>query len=264
MNGWVIHTSSRSRQPTPFLNGTELYISAESSTKLSTDLVTFYRRLPDFHARVLRPQEPVVQSMSKSTQPLILASASPIRSELLRRNRVPHEIKPARVDEPAMLAAMLAEDATPRDIVDALAELKAHKISQANPTRIVLGADQVLVHEGQIFSKATTLDDVREQLHRLQGNTHQLLSAAVAFENGKPVWRHIGKAELTMRPLTQREIEAYIYRHDDALYATVGCYRIEEDGPSLFSQINGDYFSIQGLPLLQVLQFLRTRGVSGE
>lgn len=194
---------------------------------------------------------------------LILASASPIRAEMLRRNHVDFEILPAKVDEGALLAAMSAEAAPPRDIVDALADLKARKVAQSNAQALVLGADQILVLDGKIYSKARDLEEVRNHLSALQGKTHELLSAAVLYENMRPVWRHIGRAQLTMRPLISSEIDSYITRHGDGLQATVGCYRIEEDGPCLFSRINGDYFTIQGLPLLDVLHILRTRGVTG-
>lgn len=194
---------------------------------------------------------------------VILASASPIRAELLRRNHVALEVRPARIDEDAVKSALLADAAPARDIVDQLAELKAYKIAQRHPEALVIGADQILVHQGRILSKARDQEEARAQMQALQGDSHQLLSAAVIFENARPVWRHIGRADLTMRSMTPAEIDAYQSSHGDGVLATVGGYRIEEDGASLFTSITGDYFSILGLPLLELLQILRTRGVFG-
>lgn len=178
---------------------------------------------------------------------------------MLRRNGVPLEVIPARVDEAAIKAALLAEEAPPRDIADALAEMKAYRIAQRHPTRLVLGADQVLVQGGRLFDKAPDIEAARAQLIDLRGKTHELLSAAVIFEDGRPVWRHVGRAQLVMRDFSDAMLDDYILRHGDDLLATVGCYKLEEDGASLFSRVQGDYFSVLGLPLLEVLEFVRTR-----
>ena len=198
------------------------------------------------------------------TQPILLASASAARADLLRNCGVPIETHPARVDEAAVKAAMLAESAPPRDIADTLAELKAQRIAQRHPDRLVLGADQVLVQDSTLYDKPTDLDDARAQLSALRGKAHELLSAAVIYEAGRPVWRHIGRAQLVMRDFSDDFLETYISRHENDLLATVGCYKLEADGPCLFSRVQGDYFSVLGLPLLEVLQFFRTRGVIQE
>lgn len=183
---------------------------------------------------------------------------------MLRQCGILPQIIPAQIDEPAIRASLQAEAAPPRDVVDVLADLKAAKVSAQHPEAIVLGADQILVFEGRILAKSASIDEAKHQMSKLAGKTHQLLSAAVAYQSAKPVWRHIGKADLTMRPLSETKIAAYAASHGDALTETVGGYWIEEDGPTLFSRIDGDYFSILGLPLLQVLDFLRSRGIGAQ
>lgn len=197
-------------------------------------------------------------------QSLILASSSPARADMLRRARVAIETAPARIDEAAAKAAMQAETAPPRDIADALAGMKARRIAEQMPERLVLGADQVLVCGGRLLDKPRDLDEARAQLRLLRGRSHDLISAAVVFEHARPVWRHIGQARLTMRPFTDAFLDSYLARHGDALLSTIGAYRLENGGAQLFSRIEGDWFSILGLPLLEVLAFLRTRGLCEE
>lgn len=193
--------------------------------------------------------------------PLILASGSAARAAMLRRAGVAFEIAEARVDEAAVKAGMRAERATPRDIADALAELKARRVASRVPGRLVLGADQVLVCDGRMFDKPRDLGEARAQLVALRGKTHELLSAAVIFGNASPVWRHIGQARLTMRAFTDAFLDRYLRDHAEACLTSLGCYRIEDDGAQLFDRIRGDHFAILGLPLLEVLGFLRTRGI---
>ncbi|MSU90676.1 septum formation protein Maf [Rhodobacteraceae bacterium 2CG4] len=195
---------------------------------------------------------------------LVLASGSAARAAMLRACGVPLRAQPARVDEAAVKAAMLAEDAPARDIADTLAELKAQRVAQKHPDGLVLGADQVLVQGGTLYDKPADLDAARAQLQALRGKAHELLSAAVVYEAGRPVWRHIGRAQLVMREFSDAFLDAYLDRHGDDLLATVGCYKLEAGGACLFSRVQGDYFSVLGLPLLEVLQFLRTRGVMQE
>ena len=198
------------------------------------------------------------------TAPLILASQSAARAALLRQARVPFEIVPAAVDEGAVKAGMLAEEAPPRDIADALAELKARRVASRAPDRLVLGADQVLVCAGRIFDKPRDLAEARQHLTELRGRPHELLSAAVIFEGARPVWRHIGRAQLVMRPFSDAFLDAYLAEHGRDLLASVGAYRLEDGGAQLFSRVQGDLFTILGLPLLELLGFLRTRGICVE
>jgi len=192
---------------------------------------------------------------------LVLASASTIRSQMLSGAGVPHLVDPVPVDEDAVKAALLAEAAPPRDIADALAEIKALRAAQKHPDALVLGCDQVLVLDKQLLSKAANLDEARDHLRLLRGKAHELMSAAVIFEDGRPVWRHIGRAQLIMRPFSDAFIDAYVARNGDDLLATVGAYKLEGDGANLFTRVQGDYFSVLGLPLLEVLEFLRSREV---
>lgn len=197
-------------------------------------------------------------------QRLVLASGSAARAALLRGARVPFDVLPARVDEAAVKRAMLAEGAPPRDIADALAELKARRAAGRLPGALVLGADQVLSAGEAVFDKPADLVEAREQLRALRGRAHQLHTAAVVYEDGQPVWRHVGRAQLTMRAFGEAFLEGYIAEMGEALLETVGCYRIEDGGAPLFSRIEGDLYTIMGLPLLELLAFLRTRRVVAE
>ena len=196
--------------------------------------------------------------------PLILASRSAARAAVLRDAGIPFEAVPAAVDEAAVKAAMLAEAAPARDIADALAELKALRGAARAPGRLVLGADQVLVCDGELFDKPQDLADARRQLLALRGRTHELLSAAVVFEAGGPVWRHVGRARLTMRAFSAAFLDRYLAEEGDAVLESVGAYRLEARGAQLFSRVEGDLFTIMGLPLLELLAFLRSRGVCAE
>jgi septum formation protein len=195
---------------------------------------------------------------------VVLASASQARAELLRRAGVDVAVDPARVDEAAVKASLLAEGAPPRDIADKLAELKALRVGRRHETALVLGADQVLVHRGEILDKPAGLDDARSQLLRLRGERHELLSAAVAVLQGAPVWRHVGEARLAMRPFTDAFLARYLEKTGATALSSVGAYQLEGIGAQLFARVDGDYFTVLGLPLLEVLGFLRARGVLPE
>ncbi|GFE49358.1 Maf-like protein [Roseobacter cerasinus] len=193
--------------------------------------------------------------------PLILASSSTIRAQLLRQAAVTFVVEPARVDEDMVRDALLAEQAPPRDIADALAELKARKVSEKHPDALVLGCDQVLDHRGALFSKPQTPGEATEQLHALRNDRHMLLSAAVICEAGRPVWRHVGQVRLQMRDASDEYLSGYVTRNWDSIQHAVGAYKLEEEGVRLFSGIEGDYFNVLGLPLVHVLSYLTLRGV---
>lgn len=192
--------------------------------------------------------------------PIILASASEIRRDLLRRAGVMLDTMPARIDEDAIRASLESEGATPRDFADALAEFKARKISEKHPDALVIGCDQVLDCGGTVLSKATDPDMAAEQLRQLRGKPHKLLSAAVIYENGKPLWRHVGQVRLTMRPFSDAYLHDYLTRNWDSVRHAVGCYKLEEEGVRLFSRVDGDYFTVLGLPLIELLGYLTARG----
>ncbi|WP_375279560.1 Maf family protein [Pseudooctadecabacter sp.] len=191
---------------------------------------------------------------------LILASASESRARLLQQAGVLVEAIPARIDEDSVKIALEAEDAPPRDIADTLAEMKARKVAEKGSGRLILGCDQVLAFKGGILSKPTSPEDAHDQLTQLRGETHQLLSAAVIYDGLEPVWRHVGVARLTMRDFSDAYLDDYIDRNWDSIRWSVGGYKIEEEGIRLFRSIMGDTFTIQGLPLLELLSYLTLRG----
>lgn len=193
---------------------------------------------------------------------LVLASGSAGRRALLENAGIPHDVMTASIDEDAAKAALRADGLGPRDLADALAELKALKVSAKRPGDLVLGCDQTLAFDdGTMFDKAPDRAALAGQLRQLSGNTHSLFSAIVLAEQGQPVWRHVERVRMTMRPLSDAFIADYLEAEGDALLGCVGGYRIEGRGAQLFSRIDGSHFSIVGLPLLRLLDFLRTRGI---
>lgn len=195
------------------------------------------------------------------TVPIVLASGSEIRAQLLRNAGVPFSVQVARVDEDTAKCALVAEGAPPRDIADALAELKARKISDKTPGAMVLGCDQVLDFDGRLLSKPETPEDALAQLKAMRGKRHMLLSAAVIYQNGEPVWRHVGQVRLRMRASSDAYLKGYVARNWDSIRHAVGAYKLEEEGVRLFTSIDGDYFNVLGMPLLELLNFLAVRGV---
>jgi len=190
---------------------------------------------------------------------LTLASASTIRATLLRNAGLEVEVRPARIDEENLRESLLAEGATPHDLADALAEHKALKIAARDPGALVLGCDQILECEGQLYAKPASPDDAIAQLTRLRGKTHRLHTAAVLYAKGEPVWRHVATPRMTMRDFSDAYRDAYVARHWDEIRHCVGCYQIEGAGVRLFQRIEGDLFSVQGLPLLELLTILTQR-----
>jgi len=192
---------------------------------------------------------------------LILASASAIRARLLADAGVPFDILPARIDEDAVKQSLRAEGAPLWRVPEVLAEMKAVRISAAHPEALVLGADQILAFGDHVISKSADLAAARKLLGALRGREHRLIGAAVLAKAGAPLWRHVETARLWMRDFSDGFLDAYLAREGEAALAGVGCYRLEGPGAQLFSRIEGDYFSILGLPLLPLLAALRAHGV---
>jgi septum formation protein len=194
------------------------------------------------------------------TQPLLLASQSASRRAMLAAAGVSFDATAAGVDEDAAKASLAG--AKPRDLADALAELKAVKVSLRHPGRLVLGSDSVVaLADGSLLDKPDSREQAAEHLARMSGTTHDLWSAAVIAEGGRPVWRHVEAARMHVRPLSPAFIEGYLDLEWPAIAGCVGCYRIEGPGSQLFTRIQGSQFTVLGLPLLNVLDYLRIREV---
>ena len=192
--------------------------------------------------------------------PIILASGSEIRAQLLTNAGLDFTVSVARVDEDAVRASLQAEQASPRDIADTLAELKAQRVAARHPEALVIGCDQILALGQEIFSKPQTPQDALVQLQSLRGQKHQLLSAAVIYGEGKPLWRHVGVTRLFMRDVSDAYLKDYVDRNWHSIQHAVGAYKLEEEGVRLFTRIEGDYFNVLGLPLLELLSYLTLRG----
>ena len=195
---------------------------------------------------------------------LILASASPSRRQLLTNAGLSFEIEPSGVDEDEVKRSLIGERASPSDIATTLAEMKALRVSSRHGAAMVIGADSTLACNGRLFDKPPTLAAARAQLLALGGQTHELVSSVVVAQNGVRLWHATERARLTMRPFTGSFLDAYLARAGDAVTASVGAYQLEGLGAHLFSRIDGDYFTILGLPLLPLLSFLAEHGVGLE
>ena len=191
---------------------------------------------------------------------LILASGSGARRTLLANAGLAFDVVPATLDERAVEAPLIASGATPKALALALAEAKASEVSGRLPDALVIGADQTLDCDGHRGTKSDSIAAARAQLMRLAGRSHQLHSAVAVARGGAVRWRHTGTATLTMRPLTPSFIDAYLERVGEAVLASVGVYQLEGEGIRLFERIEGDYFTILGLPLLPLLAYLRSVG----
>jgi septum formation protein len=194
------------------------------------------------------------------SSPLILASASATRRSMLSDAGIPVDVIPAAIDERSIDAALRAIDAPPHDIATALARAKAQSISAIHPGRIVLGADQVLDCAGQIYDKAASRAGAEEHLLDFQDRTHRLTSAASIVVDGAILFETYSAAHLTMRRLDSRAISHYAALAGPVLTRSVGAYEIEGLGAHLFSRIEGDHFTIRGLPLLELLAGMRAEG----
>jgi septum formation protein len=193
-----------------------------------------------------------------AAQPLVLASRSTSRSAALAGAAIPVEILPADIDERAIETQ--AGPQSPSQIALLLARAKASAISAKLPERLVLGADQTLALGRRLFAKPADLAAASDQLKSLRGRTHELHSAVVVARDGALLFEHCEIAQLTMRSFSDRFLAAYIEAAGLAVTASVGAYQVEGIGIQLFERIEGDHFTILGLPLLRLLQFLRQHG----
>ncbi len=193
---------------------------------------------------------------------IVLGSGSRARREMLAAAGVHFTVQAADVDEPAIRARLLSEDAgiAPQRIAEVLAAAKAEDVSGKRRDSTIIGADQVLALGDKLLSKAPSIDAAREALRQLRGRTHELHSAVALAEDGKVTWEHVATARLTMREFSDEFLEDYLTRAGDRVSQSVGAYELEGLGVQLFERIEGDYFTILGLPLLPVLGELRARG----
>jgi septum formation protein len=198
---------------------------------------------------------------SDAAAPLILASSSAVRAELLRNAGLAFSVEPAAIDEAEIKAAFQAERRAAADCANALAEAKAMRVARRHPRSLVIGADQLLVCEGTWFDKPDGRAAARAQLLALRGKPHELVSAVCVARAGQRLWHFVDRSMLTMRDFSDEFLEHYLDAGGTEILGSVGAYRLEGIGVQLFARIEGGYFAILGLPLLPLLDFLRGHGV---
>lgn len=191
---------------------------------------------------------------------LVLASGSRFRKAMLEAAGIDIDVIPAVIDERAVERTLEGTGASAEEVAQILAEAKALNVSEKNPGRLVLGCDQTLSLGDELFHKPSDMEGARHHLLALSGKTHQLNSAAVLARNGETLWRHVGVANLTMRKLDPAFIGRHLARVGPVALNSVGAYQIEGEGVQLFEKIEGDHFTIVGLPLLPLLRELRAIG----
>jgi septum formation protein len=194
------------------------------------------------------------------TERIILASGSPFRKKLLENAGINFEAIPASINERAVEAPLEGTGATPEDVALVLAEAKALDVSERNPGALIIGSDQTLSLGDKIFHKPADMEAARRHLLKLSGKTHHLNSAVVLVRDGETLWRHVGIARLTMRHLDPAFIGRHLSHVGEKALTSVGAYQIEGEGIQLFEKIDGDYFTIVGLPLIPLLAALRQQG----
>jgi septum formation protein len=202
--------------------------------------------------------------VSQAFDPLVLASASPIRAELLRRAGLEIIVDTAAIDEADIKASFRGERRGAAECATALAEAKAVRVARRHPGVLVIGADQMLVCDDSWFDKPADHADARAQLLALRGRRHELVSAVCVVRDSTRLWHDVDRPALTMRSFSDTFLDDYLAIAGDDVLGSVGAYRLEGHGIQLFSRIEGDYFTILGLPLLPLLAFLRGHGVIGR
>ena len=209
--------------------------------------------------------EPAAASLlagpAAASQPLFLASASTARADLLKRAGVPFTQEPAGFDEEPVKLSLKAEGASAARAAEALAEGKARMVSAKHHGALVVGADQILDCAGAWFDKPADTAEAKAHLRALRGRRHRLVSAACVVADGEHIWHRTASAELVMRAFSDDFLDAYVAAAGERVLSSVGAYRLEGLGAQLFAAVEGDYFTILGLPLLPLLEFLRGRGV---
>ena len=189
---------------------------------------------------------------------IILASKSGVRKKILDQNNINSDVVPANVDEDEIKVSLLREKASPEIISKNLAELKANKISEKNPNRLVLGADSVIDLNNELISKPKSREEALNILEKLNGQTHNLISSVCISKNGSMIWNYTDASTLTMKNLNLSKIKSYLEKIKDKELYAYGVYQIEADGKSLFSKIKGDEDSIMGLPVKKIKNYLNT------
>ena len=188
---------------------------------------------------------------------IILASKSKIRLEILKKNRINCESQPSNIDEDEIKHSMIKQGASPEDISKNLAELKANKISQKNPEKVVIGADSVIDLENEIISKPKNRDEALDILKKLNGKNHFLISSVCISKNGSMIWKCTDKAELIMKQMTENQLKIYLSKIDDEKLYAYNVYQIEGEGKNLFVSIKGDVDTIMGLPINKIKEYLK-------
>lgn len=191
-------------------------------------------------------------------KPVILASGSQTRTEMLRAAGLPVEIQKPSVDESEFKRSLRAEGASAAEVATFLAEMKANTVSRARPEALVIGADQMLDLEGKWLDKPETRDAAADHLRTLSGKRHTLISSVVVSAGGTRIWHNVATASLLVRPLSEDFITAYLDAVGERVLDSVGAYQLESVGAQIFTSVEGDFFTVLGLPLLPLLDFMRT------
>ncbi|MBK1671397.1 septum formation protein Maf [Rhodovibrio sodomensis] len=205
---------------------------------------------------------PRIAGAKPDAPPFVLGSQSPTRRHMLEAAGVPvHAADRPGVDEDEVKAAFRADGAGADDVAEALAEMKAQRVAERYGGCLVMGADQMLEVDGAWLDKPRTRDQAAQTLRTLSGKTHRLIACAVVVKDGGRIWHHIDSAKLTVRPLSAGFIDSYLDTVGAAAFDSVGAYQLEGVGAQLFTQVQGDYFTVLGLPLLPLTDLLRNHGV---